>query len=938
VNNLAGEESTDTITVTVRAPTNPTASAGADITKPDTDGAPGEFIDLAGTINLFNGRLLSVGWFLVVNGQEQALASTANARVSLADGTHTLRFRVTTVAGLSAQDDVQVTVVPATPPNVVITGARTWSDTDGKAGESVTLDGSSSTTSFGTITGYNWFLVQNGQEQALSSSAHATFSLADGQNTVRLRVATSTGTTASADAQIAVAGAAQMIANAGADLTVKDSDAQPGEFVDFSGSASGGPANSQPTYQWTLGDTVLGTGATLTHIRIPDGNNTVTLTVTFAADLITTDTVQVSVGTVQMPVANAGPDETISDTDNVPGKTITLDASNSSTPIGTITSYQWEQIEGQITRSLGTGQTLTMDVQPGATRVRLTVTNSFGQVASAEKVITLTEPLGPTANAGADRTVHDTDRKPGESITLDASASTTASGTITSYQWSLLAQEGAQPLGSGVKLTATLPNGVNTVQLVVTNSNEMSATDTVQITVMAMSSRAQLAELPNLTPNQRKMAAALDDLCNRVVDDNGAAINTDAPSSKRVKVSQADRDDLVNRCRGLVFGNTAANQKKALEEMGADNFAAARTQATLFSNFQYTGVMDRLVALRGGARGISIAGLNLMIDGDTVPLAQMRGMVRHFLGGGASADADEEPGGLLSDKLGIWFRGNYSFGKKDADISSPSFDADQYVLLAGVDYRLSDHAVLGTAFSYADASIKFDPKDPGGLDTKAWTASMYGSFYTAKSFYLDLTANVTNSKYDADRNITYVDGTGLVQADAKGSTGGLTYSGGFSGGYDFVHGGLTLSPNLGAFYINATIDSFAETGAGGLNLLYDDQNFRSLTGTAGMRMSYAWKQSWGVLLPHLRADFVHEFGDETDVFAVRFAADPNVDNAPPILVETKNPDSSYWRLAAGFSAQLAHGISGYLEYQRLQSFQSLAFSDVSGGLRFQRSF
>ncbi|HEU4654434.1 MAG TPA: autotransporter domain-containing protein, partial [Steroidobacteraceae bacterium] len=732
----------------------------------------------------------------------------------------------------------------------------------------------------------------------------------------------------------------QMIANAGADFSVKDSDAQPGEYVDLNGSASGGPPNSQPTYQWTLGDAVLGSSATLTHVRLPDGNNTVTLTVTFGSELSTSDTVQINVGGVQLPVANAGPDETITDTDDVPGKTITLDASNSSTPIGTITAYEWAQIDGQVTRPLGTGPTVTFDAQPGSTRVRLTITNSFGQVASAEKIVTLTEPMGPTANAGPDRIVHDSDHQAGEPIALDGSASSTASGTITSYEWSLVTQEGTQALGSGAKLTASLPNGVNTVQLVVTNSNAMSASDTVQITVMAMSTRTQLAELPNLTPNQRKMAAALDDLCSRVVDDNGAAINTATSSSKRVKVSQADRDDLVNRCRGLVFSNSAANQAEALKQLGADDFAAARTQATLFSTYQYTGVMDRLAALRGGAHGVSIAGLNLSIDGDVVPLAQMRSMVRHFLGGGASSDADsmDEPGGLLGDKLGLWFRGNYSFGKKDADTSSPRFDADQWVMLAGVDYRLSDHAVLGTAFSYANSSIKFDPTDPGGLDTKAWTASVYGSFYTAKSFYLDLTANVTNSNYDADRNITYVDGSGLVQADARGSTGGLTYSGGLSGGYDFVHGGLTISPNLGAFYINATIDSFAETGAGGLNLLYDDQNFRSLTGTAGLRMSYAWKRSWGVLLPHLRADFVQEFADETDVFAVRFAADPDVDNAPPILVETKNPDNSYWRLAGGFSFQLAHGLSGYLEYQRLQSFQSLAFSDVSGGLRFQRSF
>ena len=74
------------------------------------------------------------------------------------------------------------------------------------------------------------------------------------------------------------------------------------------------------------------------------------------------------------------------------------------------------------------------------------------------------------------------------------------------------------------------------------------------------------------------------------------------------------------------------------------------------------------MALRGGARGLSLAGLNVIVDGKLVPLAQIEDMVKEFFGGGASAD---EPGGLLSDKWGLWARGNFSFGEKDANAYEP---------------------------------------------------------------------------------------------------------------------------------------------------------------------------------------------------------------------------------------------------------------------------
>jgi len=54
-------------------------------------------------------------------------------------------------------------------------------------------------------------------------------------------------------------------------------------------------------------------------------------------------------------------------------------------------------------------------------------------------------------------------------------------------------------------------------------------------------------------------------------------------------------------------------------------------------------------------------------------------------------------------------------------------------------------------------------------------------------------------------------------------------------------------------------------------------------------------------------------------------------------VRSDVPDRSYWRLAAGASAQFAYGISAYAEYQRYESFQYLRLEEVTLGLRVQRS-
>ncbi|HEY0682855.1 MAG TPA: autotransporter domain-containing protein [Steroidobacter sp.] len=620
-----------------------------------------------------------------------------------------------------------------------------------------------------------------------------------------------------------------------------------------------------------------------------------------------------------------GGNRAVNDTDGAPGENVTFSATVSD-PEGEMLDFAWYVVGAETPFS--TSPNPTVALPDGASVIRLVVSDQGGIGASDEVTITVGNASGPTANAGADRSVEDSDDEEGEDVTLDASLSTDSDGEIVSYRWSRVTDgETEEVLGTSESptLQVRLPDGENLIRLLVTDNSGLQGSDSVTITIDAGQVITTLSDIPNLSPNQRRVAMALDRICGQLRD----------LSSGEGPALTADQQDLLTRCNGLQIDNTTSNQVAALDEMVADDFAVARTQTLLFANTQYASVMDRLMALRGGAKGLSLAGLNIMVDGKLVPLAQLQDMAKGLLGGGASAD---EPGGLLSDKWGMWARGNFSFGEKDRSVNAPAFDADQWALVGGVDYRFNDKLVGGLSLAYGQSSIEFEPRDEGGLETDTYAFSLYGSAYAARNFYFDAIVNVANADYGADRNISYVDGVGLVDVDAHGDTDGMTYSAGLSGGYDFLIGGLTLSPTVGLFYIDATIDGFTEQGAGGLNLIYDEQTFQSFTGNLGFRATYAWNLSWGVLLPHVRVDYVREFKDDVDVFGVRFAADPNANSTPPILVETDNPDESYWRLATGMSAQFIHGISAYIEYQRLQSFEFISFQDVSLGLRFQRSF
>lgn len=101
----------------------------------------------------------------------------------------------------------------------------------------------------------------------------------------------------------------------------------------------------------------------------------------------------------QSPVADAGPDQTMSD-NGKPGEVVNLDGSGSFDPDGTIVSYQWLE-DGQ---QIATGVTATVNLAVGTHTISLRVTDDDG-ASSEDQVIVLINPKQRGNGKGKAQTV-----------------------------------------------------------------------------------------------------------------------------------------------------------------------------------------------------------------------------------------------------------------------------------------------------------------------------------------------------------------------------------------------------------------------------------------------------------------------------------------------------------------------------------------------------
>jgi outer membrane autotransporter protein len=455
----------------------------------------------------------------------------------------------------------------------------------------------------------------------------------------------------------------------------------------------------------------------------------------------------------------------------------------------------------------------------------------------------------------------------------------------------------------------------------ITGNAQLGANREVTVVIADTPPTRDIADIPTLTPNQRSLAVWFDRTCERLE-------TLESPTAGEQRLTEVCR--LVRDA-----GTDDAAVREALDAINPDELLVSTFNALRLTAVQHGNLAQRLNALRGGASGVNLSGLNLEVNGQQIAGNALQAMFDELTGGGASADDS------VWGRWGVFINGRLATGEKDRTDNEAGFDFDLYGVTAGVDYRIRDNLIFGVSAGFGAVDTKFENRS-GGLDIDSWNVGAYLTYFRDEQFYFDALATYGRNDYDSERHIQFGEGPLAYEGTARGSTSGTQYSVGFGTGWDFNRGAFTFGPHAGAYFFDVDVDGFLESGALGLELDIGDQSNRSFTMNAGGHVSYAMLTSWGVLVPNARIDWVREFEDSSEVLSFRFvndpfANDPN-DPSPVITLQSDRPDSNYFIWSLGLSAQFIHGFAGFVNYQSYAGYSDVKLREWSFGARWEKTF
>ncbi len=340
----------------------PTADAGPDITLTDSDNDGSESVALAGTGSSdSDGTIVSYTW----TEAGAPIASGVNPTISLSVGSHAIYLTVHDEYGASGSALVNLVVNPGGPIKFApVEDSYVKSGSSKTYGQNTTMRIRSSSTSY---SGYLKFSV-TGLAGAAQNALVRLFvkNASDDGGSIYLASNYYDGTTDPWDED---------------GLKSSNAPATTGSALSSLGAVSVG--------QWVEFDVTSAiTGNGTYSFCIKDGSsNSVKYSTKEGSDPpeLCIEGSSSGGGGNQPPVANVGPDQTVTDTDNGGTELVTLDGSLSNDPDGTIASHVWSEGGNQI----ATGANPTVVLPVGIHTIDLTVTDNLGATGTGQVVITV---------------------------------------------------------------------------------------------------------------------------------------------------------------------------------------------------------------------------------------------------------------------------------------------------------------------------------------------------------------------------------------------------------------------------------------------------------------------------------------------------------------------------------------------------------------------
>jgi len=212
---------------------------------------------------------------------------------------------------------------------------------------------------------------------------------------------------------------------------------------------------------------------------------------------------------------------------------------------------------------------------------------------------------------------------------------------------------------------------------------------------------------------------------------------------------------------------------------------------------------------------------------------------------------------LMQDKKwDAWAQGYGAGGSVGSDGNAQGFGYGFGGTIIGMDRLIDCHHRLGGFFSYGEASLWGN-----GLAEHANSQNSFGGlYYKGEDDYGYSLAygGLGDNHYDVKRDITF------AGRSAKGSFDGYEAMVYAERGLDIELGRARLQPFVGIQYIGLHQDSFAESGAGVLDLGVDAFNANSLRSALGGRLGWdIFPRERGIITFDLHGEWMHEFLEDT---------------------------------------------------------------------------
>jgi outer membrane autotransporter protein len=277
----------------------------------------------------------------------------------------------------------------------------------------------------------------------------------------------------------------------------------------------------------------------------------------------------------------------------------------------------------------------------------------------------------------------------------------------------------------------------------------------------------------------------------------------------------------------------------------------------------------------------------------------------------AEANPDAEVPIELPDRIGVFVNGNISLAQISGSGIRPDASPRTVSFSTGIDYRLSANAIVGIGAGYTSNTT-----DIGGgskVSSNAYNLTVYGTTRPSDEIYIDGQASYGRVKFHSVRDVigNAFNGSSFAFANPDADQ----FWGSLSSGYEFDSGAYTFGPYLRLDGSHSAIDHFSETGADIIDLSFSSQAVDSIVSVVGFRGDRAISTAYGIVSPHIRIEYQHEFIGATGAsvgFANGAASGFNVAGYPM--------SRNYFTLGGGVSFLTINAISAFIDYDALVGY------------------